>query len=324
MPGVFYVPENGPAPCDPPGRTPADENVSGGEPLSRKEFLRRALFWSAAGATWLSLPGSSTAAPEKEWTVALLADTHVPEDPSEEYRGFRPTENLKQVVPQICQSAAQAAFLLGDAARLAGLPGDYRMLKKLLGPVSEKMPVVIGLGNHDNRRNFFAQFPPAPEAGEQSVSGKHVVVVEHQLLRVVMLDSLLYVNKVAGLLGKAQREWLARWLPTATDRPVVLMVHHTLGDGDGDLLDVDRLMRIVEPHPQVKAIFYGHSHTYRVTQRNRLQLVNLSACGYNFSDSEPVGWTLARFDARGVNLTLHAVGGNKAQDGKTRRVDWLR
>ncbi len=319
MPGLYYCP---------PSRlkdTSADsQSASSSRGLSRKEFLQRTLAWGAAGVAWFSLPQWSDAADQDAWTVALLADTHIPENPDDGFRGFLPTKNLRTAVPQICQSEAQAAFVLGDAARLVGTPGDYRVLAQLLEPASKKMPVVIGLGNHDNRRNFFAQFPAEKQPGEQQVPGKHVAVIEHKLLRVVMLDSLLYVNKVAGLLGKAQRQWLAHWLPQAADRPVVLMVHHTLGDGDGDLLDVDRLMRLVEPHPQVKAIFYGHSHTYRLSRRGHLQLVNLPACGYNFSDSQPVGWTLARFDARGVTLTLHAVGGNKSLDGKSRRVDWLR
>ncbi len=317
MPGLYYHSKHQLQNASPSAQLTSSRG------MSRKEFLRRTLAWGTAGVAFFSLPSWAGAAPQESWPVALLADTHIPEDPQNGFRGFRPTENLQAAVPQICQSPAQAAFLLGDAARLVGTSGDYRVLAQLLEPVSKKMPVVIGLGNHDNRRNFFAQFPAGKQSGKQQVPGKHVVVVEHKLLRVVMLDSLLYVNKVAGLLGKVQRQWLAQWLPQATDRPVVLMVHHTLGDADSDLLDTDRLMRLVEPHPQVKAIFYGHSHTYRLSRQGKLQLINLPACGYNFSDSQPVGWTLARFDAQGVTLTLHALGGNKALHGKSQRVDWL-
>ena len=67
--------------------------------------------------------------------------------------------------------------------------------------------------------------------------------VEHEALRVVVLDSLLYVNQVAGLLGRAQREWLSRFLPQVADRPVVLFVHHPPTDEDGDLLAVLRSVR---------------------------------------------------------------------------------
>ncbi|GIW96284.1 MAG: hypothetical protein KatS3mg110_4325 [Pirellulaceae bacterium] len=301
------------------------DNGLASEQMNRKEFLGRFLLWSTAGAAWLRLASTSAAEDAGTWKVALLADTHIPADPVESYRGFQPVENLKTVAPQILDSEAQAVFLLGDAARLAGLPGDYERLEQLLSPIAARVPVVIGLGNHDDRDNFFRRFPVERSPGEHpGVPGKHVTIVEHPVLRVVMLDSLLYVNKVAGLLGKVQRAWLERWLPISSDRPLVLMVHHTLGDGDSDLLDVDRLMAMVKRHEHVKAIFYGHSHRYAVEQRDGLQLVNLAACGYNFSDQEPVGWTLARFDKSGVDLTLHAIGGNRRQDGHTQRVNWLR
>ena len=105
-------------------------------------------------------------------------------------------------------------------------------------------------------------------------------------------------------------------------RPTVLFVHHTLGDADGELLDVDRLFGIVAPHANVKAIFYGHSHRYQIDRQDRLHLVNLPACGYNFGDDQPVGWVDARFHAAGCELTLRAIGGNTQDDGQTTTLAW--
>lgn len=304
----------------------AREHGSGHERLvTRKEFLRQVSIWTLGGATWLRLSRGAGAGEPATWTVAFLADTHIPADAAESYRGFRPVDNLQAVVPQVLGSHAEIAFLAGDAARLEGLRGDYERLRELIAPVAEQIPVVIGLGNHDDRANFFAVFSARNLPGaRQNVPGKHVTVVEHPVARIVMLDSLLYVNRVAGLLGKAQRQWLERWLPAVADRPVILMVHHTLGDSDFDLLDTDRLLRIVRPHRHVKAVVYGHSHRYQIKQEDDLQLVNIPACGYNFSDDQPVGWTLAEIDSEGMTLTLHAIGGNLEGDGGTRRVAWLR
>src|SRR5688572_21372772 len=260
------------------------------QPVNRREFLghsARALALLALSER-TGLLGQEAGA-EKQVRWALLSDTHVPADSKNEYRKFLPWENLKTVVPQVIESRPEGVILNGDAARLTGELADYEAVKELLAPLAERAPVHIGLGNHDDRDNFFKVFNP-PSGNRQKVAGKHVLLIERPFIRLILLDSLLYVNKVAGLLGKTQREWLARYLQEADDRPIVMFVHHTLGDGDGDLLDVERLLRLTRAHKSVKAIFYGHSHKYVFSQEDGMHMINIPAVGYNFSDDEPVGW----------------------------------
>lgn len=267
--------------------------------------------------------GESASAAEggAEARLALLADTHIPGDRVDGHRGFNPWENLKRVVPEVVEARPAGAVICGDAARLEGKLEDYRELRGLLEPVAAVAPVCIGLGNHDDRANFGKVFPE-PGGQRQPVSGKHVVVFEAGPVRVVVLDSLLYVNKVAGLLGLSQRQWLSQALPGLADRPIVLFVHHTLGEGDGDLLDGDRLFAILRSCPQVKAIFYGHSHVWELGERQGVKLINLPAVGYNFRDRDPVGWVDARFRREGVELTLRALAGNRDGDGRAVYVPW--
>ncbi len=253
--------------------------------------------------------------------VALLSDTHIPADPQGQYRGFFPVQNLSAVVPAVVSAQPEIAVICGDAARLTGELGDYEALKALLSPLAERAPIYLGLGNHDNRANFFRVFDQLP-AGRQEVSGKHVAVIERPGVRLIVLDSLLYVDRVAGLLGKAQRQWLTEFLEKADDRATALLVHHTLGDGDGDLLDTDRLFALIRPHRKVKAIFYGHSHVWGITERAGVRLVNLPAVGYNFRDQDPVGWVEATFTTAGVDLLLHATAGNRDADGSRHSLLW--
>lgn len=257
----------------------------------------------------------------REFRVAMVSDTHIPGDRSDGYRGFKPWDNFQAVVPQIEAARPEWVIHCGDVARLEGKPQDYAEVKSLLTPLASLAPVTMALGNHDDRGNFLAAFPP-PAGAQPVVKDRHVAVIEHDLVRLVVLDSLQYVNKTPGFLGQGQRQWLERFLETRRDRPVVLCVHHTLGDADGELLDADRLFALVRPYRQVKAIFYGHSHVWERKDRDRLRLVNLPAVGYNFDDRQPVGWVEARFRPRGVDLTLHALAGNRAEDGQTFPVDW--
>lgn len=289
-------------------------------PIDRRDALKTTLLAGAAvavgirSATAQELGGNAL-------HLALLSDTHIPADRNNRFRGMSPWENLKRIVPDVVAAKPEGVIINGDAARLSGEPEDYLGLKEQLEPVAAMAPVYIGMGNHDERRNFHKVFGEGKDRVD-ALNGKQVLLLDHPAVRVLVLDSLLYVNKVAGLLGRDQREWLKTYLGKHTDRPVVLFIHHTLGDGDGDLLDADRLFEILKPNPQVKAIFYGHSHRWNISERQGVKMINLPAVGYNFGDDQPVGWVDAKFDGKGVGLTLHAIGGRMEGDGEMKRVEW--
>lgn len=290
--------------------------------VSRRRFIQMTM---AAGAghvlarRGLAANESTENSASGRW--AFLADTHISEDPQNEYRGFRPYDNLETVVARLRNIQPKGVIIAGDIARLEGKPGDYANVRKLIEPLRPATPVYMCLGNHDDRGNFLAALNDLP--GErQSVEDKYVNVVHTNGVRFILLDSLLYANKVAGLLGKNQRIWLAQYLQETDERPTLLFLHHTLGDEDGDLLDVERMFAIVRPHKKVKAVVFGHSHVYQYGTDDAIHLINLPATGYNFNDDDPIGWIEANISADGVDLTLHAIGGNTQKDGETTSLTW--
>lgn len=296
-------------------------------PVSLPVAPDRRRFLAAAGAAAASLtfaPRLQAQTGARPLRVALLSDTHIPADATEKYRGFSPVENLARVVPQVTATKGLDAVLIGgDLARLKGLPEDYARLREMLTPLTSALPVGMVLGNHDHRANFLTAFPTSPDA-TAAVANKHTSSAERGGLRFVLLDSLLAPDVTPGQLGSAQRQWLATHLAAAPSTPTILLVHHTLGENDGELVDAARLFEVVRPHRQVKAIVYGHSHKYEVLEREGLQLINLPAVAYNFSDSEPVGWVESVWTPDGVDLTLHSIGGNQAANGQTTSVHWAR
>ena len=172
MPGVFY------------------------QPIERRDFLKIS---GTAGLAALVSGCRSTkelgqsADTGKTLHLALLSDTHIPADQKNGSRGFNPWENLKQIVPQVVETQPEAVIICGDAARLEGLEGDYKELRGLLEPVAAKAPVLIGLGNHDDRANFNKVFTH-PAGDKAGIKDKHVVVLDNEVVRIVVLDSLMYVN----------------------------------------------------------------------------------------------------------------------------------
>lgn len=293
-------------------------DVSGNR-MNRRQVLKAGLAF--AGVAFLESCRSrpEPAAPEAPW--AFLSDTHVAADPENNYRGFYPYRNLQTVLSQVASCKPRGLVITGDLARMTGQIADYENVKKLLAPVAEERPIYVAMGNHDNRANFGKVFEK-PAGEKQAVEDKHVVVVNAGPVRFVILDSLLRTNETAGLLGKAQRTWLANDLQSSDDTPTILFVHHTFGDGDGDLLDAPRLFELIKPVKMVKAVVYGHSHEYSFSQFEHIHLINLPATGYTFGAAQPVGWVEARLTGRGGEFVLHAIAGNTQIDGQTTKLRW--
>ena len=296
-------------------------------PLLRPSHTTRRQFLATAGAaaaslTWSRTTTSASQASARPLRLALLSDTHIPADPTERYRDFAPVDNLAKVVPAVQAAPVDGVLIGGDLARLKGLPEDYARLRDMLAPLTGKFPVGMVLGNHDHRSNFLQAFPAAKPSAP-TVANKHATTRDTTGLRFILLDSLLATDVTPGQLGNAQRAWLHQELAAAVT-PTIVLVHHTLGTNDGELMDADRLFDVLRPHRHVKAIMYGHSHKYEVIERDGLQLINLPAVGYNFNDAEPVGWVESVWTAEGVDLTLRSIGGNQAGNGQTTSVHWSR
>jgi 3',5'-cyclic AMP phosphodiesterase CpdA len=288
--------------------------------MSRRRFLNVSLA-VAGGLAALTPRRASAGENRKEARWAFLSDAHISVDPEDNYRGFYPTRNFAKAVSQVAADLPDGVVITGDLARLTGQMGDYESFHKLLMPVLGKRPTYLALGNHDDRAVFLDVFED--RAGQaQPVKDKHVVTVEAGPVRFILLDSLFATNKTMGLLGKAQRSWLQRYLADSDDKPVILFFHHTLGDGDGDLLDVMWLFDLVKPARKVKAIVYGHSHEYKTSELEGIHLINVPSTAYTFDDKEPAGWIEARLTADGGEFVLHAIAGNTQLDGRVEGLRW--
>jgi len=288
--------------------------------MSRRRFLHVSL--TVAGGVAMLAPRRAFAeVGRKEVRWAFLSDTHIAADPENNYRGFYPYRNFEKAVSQVATDLPDGVVITGDLARLTGQMGDYENLRKLLMPVLGKRPMCLALGNHDDRAVFRDVFEDHVGRA-QPVKDKHVVAVEAGPVRFILLDSLFATNQTMGLLGKAQRSWLQLYPSESDDTPVILFFHHTLGDGDGDLLDVMWLFDLVKPIRKVKAIVYGHSHEYKTSELDGIHLINIPATAYTFDDKQPAGWVEARLTADGGEFVLHALAGNTQLDGRVEGLRW--
>ncbi len=170
---------------------------------------------------------------DKPLSIALLSDTHIAADPENEYRGFKPTSNLKLAVEQVVQSPAKIAFLCGDAARANGQRADYEQLPKM-ATAHSRQDADAHRSRQSRRPSEFSSSVSDRRGSRSARKQKEVSIVDIGPQRWIVLDSLMYVDKVPGLLGDEQRSWLEKTLATESTKPTILMVHHTLGPRDGD------------------------------------------------------------------------------------------
>ncbi len=266
--------------------------------------------------TRVTIPGRE--ASQVHW--ALLADPHVSPDPLKTYLGFSPGQNFRKAVEQVAAASPDAAFVAGDISWLEGLPEDYSHFETSVKPLARRVPTCLTIGNHDSRENFLAAFQSGFATRQHA--DKIITIFEQPPIRMVILDSLYRTDVVSGLLGKAQRQWLVHFLERSPARPTFLCVHHPLNDEDGSLLDGGRLLTLIHPFRQVKAIFHGHDHVYRLEKFDGLHIVGLPALAFPFEESGATGWIEARLTVRGGDFTHHAIAGGANEHLGTVRLEW--
>ncbi len=295
-------------------------------PLTRRAFFRRTLVASAGLLTFPALRAAENGIDPDRW--ALLSDTHIAADRTAILRDVNMTEHLETAVRGVRALASRPAgvFVNGDCAVLKGLAEDYATFSTLIMPLREaSLPLHLTLGNHDDRDIFRTSLKNALPAAPPLAS-KHVSIVEGASANWFLLDSLDQVNKTPGTLGDEQRAWLAKALDAHTAKPALVMVHHNpisaIPEKKTGLLDAEQLLAVLLPRHHVKALFFGHTHTWRFAEKDGLHLVNLPAVAYPFAATEVTGWVDAKLSEKGAALTLHAHDTQHAAHGKTTEIAW--
>jgi 3',5'-cyclic-AMP phosphodiesterase len=295
--------------------------------LKRRAFLRRALFAAAGAACSRPLFAAPPAADPHQF--ALLADTHIPETPDLAARGVNMSAHLTTVGRELAALPTRpaAALINGDCAYLAGTPGDYANLVKLLAPLrAHGVPIHLTLGNHDHRENFRAGLAEA-QAGQGTVTDKHVTILRAPRANWFLLDSLEAVNKTPGSLGEAQLQWLTRALDEHADKPAILFAHHNPHlrevENKTGLKDTEQLLEIARPRRHVKAYVFGHTHNWNLqTTGDGLHMINLPPVAYVFDKARPSGWVHATLTADGISLELRSLDPAHPEHGQVKELRW--
>jgi len=204
-----------------------------------------------------------------------ITDTHFCADPGWLIRGVNPRDTLACVLESARTDLQDTDLILatGDLSE-DGSDDAYHELNRIFGRLA--MPVLPLPGNHDLPVNMTACLT----ADNMNHQGYQILGNWH----IIGLDSTR-PGHVGGQLAPAQLEKLRQRLQAEPERHTLVALHHPpveIGSRWMDeimLSSANELFEILDQHPQVKAVLWGHIHQeYRSIRNNVMLLGTPSSC----------------------------------------------
>ena len=198
-------------------------------------------------------------------TFLHLSDLHLVA-PGELVAGVDPMRQMQWVLARIRELEVSPALVVisGDLTD-DGSAESYEVLKGLLPELGgDGAPVLLALGNHDDRATFRRVVLGEQDAGDP---GPYCYSQLIDGLRVIVLDSVI-PGQDGGALGTAQLAWLEEELRAPAPGGTVIVLHHCCRLASPSHhypafipRDAAELEAIVARHQgQVLGVLAGHSH----------------------------------------------------------------
>lgn len=238
-----------------------------------------------------------------ELRVLQLTDTHLLAEESDTLRG-RPTDyTLQAVLNHIRQYAMPADMILatGDLVH-DGPKSAYLRLKSYL--LSLDVPVHCLPGNHDQPAVMAATL-----AHDQITC---LDVIDHNNWRIILLNSVV-PGQDKGALSTDELKRLDDALSTITERHALVCLHHhpvPMGCSGMDsigLVNAELFFEVIDRHPCVRGVLWGHVHNEFTGLRNGVQLLATPSTCFQFKldtaeitiDNTPPAYRWLRLSAKG-------------------------
>ena len=168
-------------------------------------------------------------------------------------------------------------LVTGDLAHNAE-PGAYQRLRSYLertgAPIIECLP-----GNHDNREAMQASFL------HHGIGCANVI--DRGAWRIIMLDSVV-PGQDLGHLSDAELARLDDALLGVTKRHALVCLHHPPVPVGNPVMDEMRLnnggelFRVIDAHPSVRALLWGHTHSEFVAVRRGAKMLGTPSTCFQF------------------------------------------
>ena len=209
--------------------------------------------------------------------LVQITDFHISADPGERLRGVDTHATLAAVIGRVRAGAPDLVIATGDLSQ-DGTADSYRRVKALLAGLGA--PVYCLAGNHDD---------PAALAATLAGEGVHV---ERSVCRgawqIVFLDSTV-AGQDDGRLDDDECAALDAALRARPGLYALVCVHHQPVPVGGAWRDVvslanpDDLFAVLDRHPQVRGVAWGHIHQPFDAMRGNVRLMGSPATCHQFA-----------------------------------------
>lgn len=244
-------------------------------------------------------------------TIAQITDIHLFADENQKLLGLSTTQSFQAVRERLTSLQPQLDLLLltGDLSQ-DGTPESYHRLQNLLSPL--KIPTYWLPGNHDSisaMQQVLNRVPVSPHK-TFAQGGWNFLLINSSVPK--------YVH---GHLSLETLSWLDFQLKLIDDafdvdsilRPTVVALHHPPFLVNSNWLDSSKLQNseelfaILDRHPQVKLVLFGHIHQEFSRQRKGVYYLGSPSTSIQF---EPQSSDFSLDDKQpGFRLlTLHSDG----------------
>jgi len=199
--------------------------------------------------------------------IAQITDCHLPADPKLEYRGMDSYASMKALVRKVKTLKPDLILATGDLSE-DGSQASYFALKQFFDSMG--VPVLALPGNHDDAALLARIFPVSPV--------DKVQVTDHGPWQIIRLNSCL-PGTPKGQLSDLSLLGLKNVLAQDAGRPRLLAVHHqpvVVGSPWIDkyrLFEPEPFLSLIDNHPDVKAVVWGHIHQAYDANRNGTRML---------------------------------------------------
>ncbi len=208
--------------------------------------------------------------------ILQFTDTHLYGDAAGRLRGVQTDASLRCVLEEAYAHAPNHEAILVTGDLVQDDPTGYLRFRSLFG--NSHKPVLCIPGNHDEPAAMRRVLTGAPF----EICGSHLIGA----WQFVMLDSY-HAGHVGGLLSTNELARLDAALAQSAV-PAFISLHHqpvpmdSLWLDDIGLANADEFWRVIEAHPQVRGVAWGHVHQNYDAYRGEVRLLATPSTGAQF------------------------------------------